>query len=155
MAIFVLVHGAWHDGSAWDAVVRHLESKGHKAFAPTVAGHGKGARRNVTHADCTRSLLEFITGYSLSHIILMGHSFGGSLISKMAEAIPERIRRLVFQNAFVLRDGLSLLDEVPPETAAGFAQLAQHSPDNMAGSHEVMFTDPQGLAEKILEAGRD
>jgi len=241
MAVFVLVHGAWHDGSAWDAVVRQLESKGHKAFAPTVAGHGKGARKNVTHADCTRSLVDFITGNSLSEIILVGHSFGGTLISKVAEAIPERIRRLVFQNAFVLRDGMSLLDEVPPETAAGFAQLARLSPDNtvllpfpvwrdafindvdletaklvyeklspgpfqpfadkldlkkfyslqiprsfinctedialppgeygwhprmsgrlglyrlvqMAGSHEVMFTNPQGLAEKILEAGRD
>lgn len=101
MAVFVLVHGSWHDGSAWDAVVRHLEGKGHKAFAPTVAGHGRGAPRNVTHADCTRSLVEFITGNSLSDIILVGHSFGGTLISKAAEAIPGSIRRLVYQNAFV------------------------------------------------------
>jgi len=139
MAVFVLVHGAWHDGSAWDAVICRLEGKGHKAFAPTVAGHGKGARKvdrfavtriNVTHPDCTRSLVESITGNSLSDIIFVGHSFGGMLISKVAEAVPERIRRVVFQNAFVLRDGMSLLDEVPPETAAGFAQLARQSPDN-------------------------
>lgn len=241
MAVFVLVHGSWHDGSAWDPVVRHLESKGHKVFAPTVSGHGKGARKNVTHADCTRSLVEFITGNSLSDIILVGHSFGGTLISKAAEAIPGSIRRLVYQNAFVLRDGMSLLDEIPPEYVALFSRLAKQSVDNtvmppfpvwreafindadlelakaayarlspepfqpfadkldmkkfysleiprsflnctedialppgewgwhprmsgrlglcrlvqMAGSHEVMFTNPQGLAEKILEAGRD
>jgi pimeloyl-ACP methyl ester carboxylesterase len=241
MAVFVLVHGAWHEGSTWDVVVRHLESKGHKAFAPTAAGHGKGANKNVTHAQCVHSIVEFITRNSLSDIILLGHSFGGTLISKVAEAIPDKIRRLVFQNAFVLRDGNSLLDEIPPETAEIFAHLAQQSPDNtvmlpfpvwrenfindadldtarkayetlspepyrpfadkldlkkfhtlqiprsylnctedialppgeygwhprmsnrlglyrlvqMPGSHEVLFTNPIGLAEKIVEAGRD
>ncbi len=42
MTIFVLVHGSWHDGSAWNAVIQHLEARGHQAFAPTIAGHGKG-----------------------------------------------------------------------------------------------------------------
>jgi len=166
MAIFVLVHGAWHDGSAWDAVVRHLESKGHKAFAPTVAGHGKGADKNISHAQCVKSLVEFLTRNSLTDFILVGHSFGGTLISKVAEALPERIRRLAFQNAFVLRDGMSLMDEVPPETAAEFAQLARHSPDNTGMLPFPVWRDafindadletaPQGQAEKILEAGRD
>src|SRR5512137_122958 len=115
MALFVLVHGAWHEGSAWDVVVWELENRGHRVFAPTVAGHGKGANKNVTHAQCIQSIVDFITRNSLSDIILLGHSFGGTLIAKVAEAIPDKIRRLVFQNAFVLRDGNSLLDEIPPE----------------------------------------
>lgn len=241
MAIFVLVHGAWHDGGGWEATIRHLEDLGHRAFAPTMAGHGKGADRNVSHARCTKSIVDFIAGKSLSDIILLGHSFGGTVISKVAEAIPERIRRLVFQNGFVLQDGHSLIDEVPPATAASFAQMAKESPDNtvmlpfpiwrenfindgdleqaqrsyarlspqpfqpvsdkldlkkfysleiprsyinctedialppgewgwhprmsnrlglyrlvqMPGSHQVMFTNPKGLAQKIVEAGRD
>jgi pimeloyl-ACP methyl ester carboxylesterase len=241
MAVFVLVHGAWHDGSAWDVVLWELENRGHRVFAPTVAGHGKSANKNVTHAQCVQSIVEFITRNSLSDVILLGHSFGGTLISKVAEAIPDKIRRLVFQNAFVLRDGNSLLDEIPPETAEIFAHLAQQSPDHtvmlpfpvwretfindadldtakiayetlspepyrafadkldlkkfyslqiprsflnctedialppgeygwhprmssrlglyrlvqMPGSHEVVFTNPSGLAEKIVEAGRD
>jgi pimeloyl-ACP methyl ester carboxylesterase len=241
MAVFVLVHGSWHDGAAWEGVIRHLEGKGHQAFAPTAAGYGKGAKKNVIHAQCTQSIVDFILDKALSNFILVGHSFGGTFISKVAEAIPEKIRRLVFQNAFVVRDGHSVLDESPPATAALFRKMAQQSRDNsfllpfpvwreafindgdlemarqtyarlspeplqpaedkldlekfysldiprsyinctedialppgewgwhprmsnrlglcrlvqMPGSHEVMFTNPVGLAEKILEAGRD
>lgn len=241
MAVFVLVHGSWHDGSAWGEVVRHLESRGHKAFAPTAAGYGKGVSKNVTHAECVKSITDFIISKSLSDFVLVGHSFGGTFVSKVAEAIPERIRRIVFQNGFVVRDGHSVLDESPPATAALFERMAQESPDNsfllpfavwrdafindgdlemakrtygmlapeplqpakdkldlkkfylldipksyinctedialppgewgwhprmsnrlglyrlvqMPGSHEVMFTNPSGLAEKIVEAGRD
>jgi pimeloyl-ACP methyl ester carboxylesterase len=241
MAVFVLVHGSWHDGSAWEEVIHHLERKGHKAFAPAVTGYGKGANKNVTHAQCVQSLADFILSKSLSDFILVGHSFGGTFISKLAELIPENIRRLVFQNGFVVRDGFSVLDESPPEIAALFQSMAQQSPDNsfllpfpvwreafindgdldiakrtyerlapeplqpskdkldlkrfysldipksyinctedialppgewgwhprmssrlglyrlvqMPGSHEVMFTNPAGLAEKLWEAGRD
>ena len=241
MSVFVLVHGAWHDGSGWDATSRHLEAKGHRVFAPTLAGHGKGANKRVDHADCVKSVVDFIAGHSLTDVVLVGHSFGGTVIAKAAETIPERIRRLVFFCAFVLRDGKSLLDEVPPETAAGFDELAKQTVDNsvmlpfpvwreafindadldtarriydqlspspmqpfkdrldlkkfyslqtprsylyctedialppgewgwhprmsgrlslhrlvqMPGSHEVMYTNPTGLAEKLVEAGRD
>ncbi len=77
-----------------------------------MAGHGKGANRSVSHAQCTKSIVDFIVGKSHSDIVLLGHSFGGTIISKVAEAIPERIRRLIFQNGFVLQDGNSLSDEV-------------------------------------------
>ena len=45
--------------------------------------------------------------------MLVGHSYGGTIIGKVAEAVPEPLRRLVFWNAFVLLDGQSLLDETP------------------------------------------
>src|SRR5208282_1987226 len=130
MATFVLVHAAWHDGAAWQATASHLEKNGHKAFAPTMAGHGKGVNKNVNHAQCTASIVDYIVEKDLKDFVLVGHSFGGTVISKVAEAIPERIRRLVYLNAFVLRDGKSLTDEVPPETAAIFAQMARESADN-------------------------
>jgi pimeloyl-ACP methyl ester carboxylesterase len=130
MASFVLVHGAWHDGSAWDQVARRLEAKGHRPFTPTIAGHGKGVNKRVNHADCTRSIVDFIVREGLNDFILVGHSFGGTIISKVAEAVPERIRRLVFVNGFVLRDGYSLVDEVPPATAAAFIEMAKDSPEN-------------------------
>src|ERR1017187_850284 len=130
MAIFVLVHGAWHDGSAWQATMRHLKKKGHKAFAPTMAGHGKGVKKNVNHIQCTTSIVDFIIEKGLKDFVLVGHSFAGTVISKAAEVIPERIRRLVYLNAFVPRDGKSLVDEVPPETAEIFVQMARESADN-------------------------
>ena len=241
MATFVLVHGAWHDGSAWQATITHLEDKGHRTFAPTIAGNGKSAKRNVNHAECTKSIVDAIVADDLRDFVLVGHSFGGTIIAKVAEAIPERIRRLVFFVAFVLGDGKSLLDEIPPEHAAMFSEMARTSSDNslmlpfpifrerfindaslevaekiyselspqpyqpladrldmqkfyslptpksyinctedtalppgeygwhprmsnrlglyrlvqMPGSHEVMYTNPAALAEKIVEAGRD
>jgi len=130
MATFVLVHGSWHDGTAWDGVRSHLKLAGHRTFAPTLAGHGKGADKAVNHADCTRSIIDFIVKNDLQDFVLTGHSFGGTVISKVAEAIPERIRRLVYVNGFVLRHGHSLTDEVPPHTAAIFAQMARESCDN-------------------------
>ncbi|MBV9086997.1 MAG: alpha/beta hydrolase, partial [Acidobacteriaceae bacterium] len=79
MSLFVLVHGSWHDGAAWEAVVRRLESKGHKALAPTIAGHGKNAtRKGITHAHCTQSITDFIRSHDLRDVVLVGHSFGGT-----------------------------------------------------------------------------
>ena len=58
METFVLVHGSWHDGAAWEKTILELAGAGHKAFAPTIAGHGKGANKRVNHADCTNSIVE-------------------------------------------------------------------------------------------------
>ena len=129
METFVLVHGAWHDGSAWDATAKHLHEKGHRTFAPTMAGHGKGVGRNVSHADCVESIVRVIVERAVKDFVLVGHSFGGTVVCKIAEAIPERIKRLVFLNAFILNDGSSLVDEVPPAHAALYDQLSAETPD--------------------------
>ncbi|WP_025735597.1 alpha/beta fold hydrolase [Mycobacterium genavense] len=60
MSTFVLVHGLWHDGSSWDGVVERLNTRDHKVFAPTMAGHGVDADRSVTHAAATRSIVDFV-----------------------------------------------------------------------------------------------
>jgi alpha-beta hydrolase superfamily lysophospholipase len=57
MATYVLVHGACHDGSAWSSVIERLEDRGHMAFTPTVAGHGPGANRRVTHAESAKTVV--------------------------------------------------------------------------------------------------
>src|SRR5262245_8063831 len=90
MDTFVLVHGSWHDGSAWAPVIQHLESKGHRAFGPTVVGHGKGVNKAVTHAQSVRSIVDFIVEKNLTDVVLLGHSYGGTVISKVVEQIPDR-----------------------------------------------------------------
>lgn len=117
MLTFVLVHGGWHDGSCWDDVVRRLESAGHVAFAPTIAGNGKHADRRVDHARCTASIVDYIVDKDIHDLVLVGHSYGGTIIAKVAEAIPQRIQRLVFWSAFVLLDGQCLFDETPQNVA--------------------------------------
>jgi hypothetical protein len=57
---FVLVHGSWHDGSLWEPVAGRLRELGHAVDTPTIAGHGKGVYKAVTHEDCVRSIVDAI-----------------------------------------------------------------------------------------------
>ena len=127
---FVLIHGSWHDGALWDPVPDHLRSKGHTVHTPTIAGHGKGVNKDVTHADCVRSIVDYVVENDLRDFVLLGHSFGGTVIAKVAEEIPDRIRRLIFWNAFIPENGNSLLDETPPHYRELFGQLVEASDDN-------------------------
>lgn len=130
MSRYVLVHGSWHDGSAWEDVAVHLENLGHEVHFPTAAGHGKSVRRDVNHDDCVASIVDYVIQYELTDFILVGHSWGGSVIARVAERVPERIRRLVFWNAFVPADGTSVLDNAPPAYQELFPILASQSDDN-------------------------
>ena len=126
---FLLVHGSWMGGSAWDGVRTRLEALGHSVHTPTLAGHGPGAVRQVTHAQVVQSVVDYIANKDLRDFVLVGHSFGGTVIQKVAEAVPDRIRRIVFWNAFVLLDGECLSQHTPAHTAEMFAQLAEASGD--------------------------
>jgi len=126
---YVLIHGSWHTGELWAPVAEHLKRAGHDVHMPTVAGHGKGVDKRVTHAQCTASIVEYIRQRDLEDFVLLGHSYGGTIISKVVEAVPERVRRLVYWNAFVLQDGESLDDNVPPHYRALFAQMSAASAD--------------------------
>lgn len=125
----VLVHGSWHTGELWAPVAESLRRAGHEVHTPTIAGHGAGANKRVTHAECTQSIVDYIVRNKLEDLVLVGHSYGGTIISKVVEAVAQRVRRLVYWNAFVLNDGESLDDNVPPHYRALFAQLAQASSD--------------------------
>src|SRR5262249_4372887 len=100
---FVLIHGSWHAGWAWQAVIRQLEAKGYRAHAPTLPGHEPGARRvGLKHQDYVDAVVEHVKRHELCDVILVGHSFGGSVISRAAEFLANRIKGLVYVNAFVL-----------------------------------------------------
>lgn len=130
MATYVLVHGSWHGGWCWAPVVARLAERGHVALAPTMPGHGVGAERaGVTNEDCADALVELIEGRDLRDVILVGHSWGGTVLSAAAPRIIDRIERLVYWNAFVLEPGESELDVLPPEYVDAFGKLAAGTPD--------------------------
>ena len=111
----VLVHGAWHHGELWKEVAEPLRAAGHEVHAPTLAGNGPGdVDRTVTHADAVSSAVSYLDERGLSDFVLLGHSYGGTIISKVAEAMPDRILRLIYWNAFVLLDGESIASVSPP-----------------------------------------
>jgi pimeloyl-ACP methyl ester carboxylesterase len=119
MSAFVLVHGAWHGGWCWRYVRPLL--KGHEVFAPSLTGLGE--RRHLagpgvdldTHIRDIVSILEM---EDLRDVILVGHSYGGMVVTGAADRAPERIGRLVYLDAFVPENGKCTLDYVVPERAA-------------------------------------
>lgn len=128
---FVLIHGSWHGGWAWQAVTRHLEARGHHAYAPTLPGHEPGAERaGITLQDYIDAVVSHIKQHDLHDVILVSQSFGGLVISKVAEYLSSRIQRLIFLDAFVLEDNQCLNDNLPEAYAQLFKQLAQASADN-------------------------
>lgn len=112
---FVLIHGAWADSSYFNGVAEELRKMGYTVYTPEYAGHGAGADTNVTHEQITTSVVDFIKEKDLHDIVLLGHSFGGTVVEKVAEQIPDRIKRLVFFDAFVPLDGESVVDQLPAQ----------------------------------------
>lgn len=130
MSVYVLVHGSWHTGALWGPVAEAMRAAGHEVHTPTVAGHGKDCDKAVDHAQCVQSIVDYLAEHNLSDVVLLGHSYGGTIIARVLEETPDRIRRLIWWNAFVPAPGNSLLDECPPHYRELFAQLAAASPDN-------------------------
>lgn len=123
MATFVLVHGAWHGGWCWKRVAALLREAGHEVFTPTLTGLGERAHLLHEGIDLDthiQDVLGVLQWEELSDLVLCGHSYGGMVITGVADKVPERIRSLVYLDAFVPADGQCLLDLVPAERAASF-----------------------------------
>ena len=113
----VLVHGAWGGGWQWRRVADRLRSRGHVVFTPTLTGLGE--RAHLLHPGVDLSLhiadvLGVIKYESLDDIVLVGHSYGGFVVSGVAEAVAGKIRSIVFLDAFVPGNGESLVDLTQP-----------------------------------------
>jgi pimeloyl-ACP methyl ester carboxylesterase len=117
MASFVLVHGAWHGGWCWRRLAPLLRAAGHEVFAPTLTGLGERAHLLAPAVDLdthTRDVLGVLDCEELRDVALVGHSYGGMVITAVAERAPGVLARLVYLDAFLPRDGECLLDALPP-----------------------------------------
>jgi pimeloyl-ACP methyl ester carboxylesterase len=109
----VFVHGAWGGGWQYSKVQPLLEKAGHTVYRPTMTGLGErvhlaGPEVGLsTHIEDIVKVLEF---EDLHEIVLVGHSYGGMVIAGVAERVPERIGKLVYFDAFLPRDGESVVD---------------------------------------------
>jgi len=123
MSTFLLVHGAWHGAWCYTRVAKLLRNLGHDVYTPTLTGvgerhHLKGQLINLdTHIH---DVVNVILSEDLSDIVLCGHSYGGMVITGVAGRVGQRVKSLVYLDAFVPENGQSVLDIVGSETAAQF-----------------------------------
>lgn len=123
--LYVLVHGAWHTGAEMEAVAGHLREKGHVVHCPTIAGNNVGDDRNTVGLEAAiSSIVDYIVSEDLREVRLVGHSYGGMVISGVADRLTDRIKRLVYVNAFVPLSGQCLNDMVPPNYVGLFDAIA-------------------------------
>ncbi len=139
---FVLVHGAWHGGWCWAAVISQLHKLGDRSFAIDLPGHGASniPRAQATLTGYVDSVVKFIEERGLDHVVLAGHSLGGMTISGVVQRIPRRIKRVIYVSAIVPHDGQSAIATLPESAAIARAmEKLRALPDPSSPVDERMF----------------
>jgi pimeloyl-ACP methyl ester carboxylesterase len=155
VATYVLVHGGAHGGWCYRDVARLLRAGGHEVYTPTMTGVGERSHLVSTAVDLelhVTDIVQVLFYEDLRDVILVGHSYGGMVITGVADRAPDRVGRLVFLDAANPTDGQSLVD-VSGETILATRAHAQvvegvelvlrvpPQPDSLYG-----VTDPHAVA---------
>lgn len=150
---YVLVHGGYHGGWCWKEVARRLRGLGHEVYTPTLTGLGE--RSHLVSGDT--NLETFITDVTqalsyedLNDVVLVGHSFAGSVIAGVADRMPERLRHLVYFDAQILNSGQSAFDICPPDLPEYYRKRAEAT----SGGLTIPPNDPKyfGVTDPELTA---
>jgi pimeloyl-ACP methyl ester carboxylesterase len=110
---YVLVHGASGGGWDWKTMADLLSADGHTVFRPTLTGLGEKSHLNnnriglSTHIDDIVNLILF---ENLHDVVLVGHSYGGMVITGVMNRVPERLKHVIFLDAAAPEDGMSAED---------------------------------------------
>src|SRR4051794_14896450 len=99
MATYVLVHGAWGGSYGWRRVRPLLQQAGHAVFTPSLTGQGERAHLATPEVNLSTHIQDVYNAIwyeDLTDIILVGHSYGGMVVSGVADRMPNRIKHLVY-----------------------------------------------------------
>jgi pimeloyl-ACP methyl ester carboxylesterase len=117
MATFVLVHGGAHGGWCYQRVARRLRQAGHEVYAPTLTGLGERSHLVGPHVDLDlhiQDVAALLHYEDLGDVILVGHSYGGMVITGVADRAAARVGKLVYLDAANPKNGESLVDVAGP-----------------------------------------
>ena len=151
MSTFVLVHGAWHGSWCWQRVTPLLRALGHSVTTPCLTGLGERAHLLTSDTDLQTHIADIsnhLIYEDLQDVILVAHSYSGIVATGVLELVPERVRRLVFLDAFVPFDGECEFDLLPVERRAMIEGSAQTVGDQV-------ILPPMPVAHWGLEPGPD
>jgi pimeloyl-ACP methyl ester carboxylesterase len=144
MATYVLVHGGGHGGWCYRKVARGLRSRGHEVHTPTLTGVGERSHLVGPSVDLDTHITDItaVLHYEdLSDVILVGHSYGGMVITGAADRVPDRVGRLVYLDAATPANGESLA-----EIAAPLMDAARRQARVIDGVELVLFPGTEPLA---------
>jgi pimeloyl-ACP methyl ester carboxylesterase len=122
---FVLVHGSSAGGWCYRRVADLLEKAGHKVYAPTLTGLGERSHLMsglITLDTHISDVVNVIRWENLQDFVLVGHSYGGWIISGVAEQVEGKISSIVFLDAFMPENGQRVLDTNSPRSRAEIEQ---------------------------------
>ncbi len=128
---YVLVHGAWGTVHAYDGAEAALRAQGHKVYVVALKGLGTRVSERspaITLSDHIADVVKIIDENHLTNIILIGHSYGGMVITGVAAKRAAHIRTLVYLDAFLPRDGEALWDIVTEPERKHFIDAQRDMP---------------------------
>jgi pimeloyl-ACP methyl ester carboxylesterase len=139
MATFVLVHGSWAGSVVWRQLAPRLRKAGHEVYAPTLTGIG--ARKHLLSREIDldthiQDVIGVVEDEDLSDIVLIGNSYGGMVITGVADRAGDRIGHLVYLDALIPVDGEAAVDYTP---AVGALEQGKQDID---GVEMVLVPDP-------------
>lgn len=130
MATYVLVHGAWSGGWCYGKVAALLRARGHTVFTPTLTGQGERSHLLSANVNLSTHIADVIGVFDYEEIgsaVLAGHSYGGMVVTGVADAIAKRVSALVYLDAFLPESGQSLFDiNIPANTQRFVANAGNH-----------------------------
>ncbi len=113
---FVLVHGAWVGSLVWRPIAQALRRNGYDVYTPTLTGLGERKHllsRQINLETHIQDVLGVIDEEDLSNLVLVGHSYGGMVVTGVADAVPDKIAALIYLDAFVPENGEALATILP------------------------------------------
>jgi pimeloyl-ACP methyl ester carboxylesterase len=128
MGTFVIVHGGFGGGWEWQAFAPLLEAAGHRVYRPTLTGAGERAHLASPAVDLDthiQDVANVLVYEDLREVVLLGHSYGGLPVTGAADRLPERLRHLVYLDAFLPADGQSFADVLGPQVTAAWEERAR------------------------------
>lgn len=143
MKHYILVHGAWEGPWSWDYTRPTLEKQGHSVTAIDLHGRDSSNRNvtNVTLDSYVETVVNAIDQLD-KKVVLVGHSMAGAVISQVAERLPEKIDKLVYVAAFLLKSGDSVIEAMTRDPDGEFLP-------------ELIFSDDQTSVTASQQTWRD
>lgn len=156
MATFVLVHGAWGGAQGWRKLRPLLREAGHEVFTPSLTGIGERSHLASPQVTLWTHIQDVVNTFyyeDLSDVVLVGYSYGGMVVTGCVDYIGERVKHLVYLDAFVPGDGQSLLtltgaqQEGAPLPLPGADWLRQPMPRSYDDPADAAFSEPRRTAQ--------